>query len=309
MFEKNPPEPGSTRPARRSGHGVIEVIVIIVIVGFAALLVLMALPRGRETARMASCQKNLMQIGVGLQMYHQAFRVYPTVPVLGTQQGPSPIQAMLDSLALPDLLELKDPAKPPKPGQSPPTGIRLPGLACPSDSFAMDRSTRPVISYRANTGDDPAGLGGPFQPGRTYSSSQIEAADGLSYTAAFAERLTGDQRDGHPSASNYAVSTGSIRRGGCPEAPSERWKGDAGSDWAEPNWRSTLYNHALTPNAQPSCIADDGRTALMGASSSHVNRINVLMMDGSLRVITPTITTKVWEGLGTIGNPQSSTAP
>jgi Protein of unknown function (DUF1559) len=309
MFESICRALGLSRRARRYGRGVVDVIVITGIIGFAGLVVLMALPRGRETARMAGCQKNLMQIGVGLQMYHQAIGHYPTVPLLDGSTGDSPVKAMLDSLALPDLLGLQDPSRPPRPGQSPPRGIRVPGLSCPSDPHAMERSSRPVISYRANTGDDPIGLGGPFQPGRTMTSAQIEAADGLSYTAAFAERSTGDRRDGQPAPWNYASSTGTVNRAGCPDSPSDRWRGNAGSDWAEPTWRSTLYSHHLTPNAGPSCIAEDGRTALMGASSSHVNRVNLLMMDGSLRVITPSIAPKVWEGLGTVGTSQASPSP
>jgi type II secretory pathway pseudopilin PulG len=292
-------DPGSRRP----GRGLVEVIVVAGILGFVAVLVLMALPRGRETARMAGCQKNLMHIGVGLQMYHQSSRHYPTVPTLGGPVGDGPVKAMLDAFVIPDLLDLKDLAKPPKPSQSSPKGMRVPGLACPSDPNAMANSTIPVISYRANTGDDPSGLGGPFQPGRTMTSAQIEAADGLSYTAAFAERLTGDRRDRDPSLENYVSSPGTVTSNGCPGAPADRWRGDAGSDWAEASWRSTLYNHVLTPNGAPSCIAEDGRTALMGASSGHVNRVNVLMMDSSLRVVTPSIDPRIWQGIGTVRAP------
>jgi len=304
MIDLLGPDRKPSRAARRPGHGAVEVIVVTGIVAFAIVVVLMALPRGRETARKAGCQKNLMQIGVGLQMYHQGFGLFPTVPGLDRSPGDGPIKVMLDSLSLPDLLELVDPAKPLKPGQSPPRGIRVPGLACPSDPFAMQRSNRPVVSYRANTGSDPEGRGGPFQPGRTTTSAQVEAADGLSYTAAFAERSLGDSQDGLISTRNYARTPNPVTSAGCPDLPSSVWKGDAGSDWSESSWRATLYSHGLIPNAKVSCIAENGRTAMMGASSSHLGGINLLMMDGSLRVISPSIAPKVWEGLGTIGSPQ-----
>lgn len=289
--------------SRRPGRGLVEVIVVVAILGFAGLWVLMALPRGRETARMAGCQKNLMHLGVGLQMYHQLAGHYPEVPSPLGPGGDGPIKAMLDALVVPDLLELQDPAKPPKPSQSPPRGSRVPGLACPSDPNAMGSSTLPVVSYRANTGNDPAGKGGPFEPGRAITSSRIEAADGLAYTAGFAERSVGDRRDGEPTPWNYATSPASLNRGGCPELPADRWRGDAGSDWFEASWRSTLYGHLLVPNASRSCIAEDGRTGLMGASSGHVNRVNVLMMDGSLKVVSPSIDPKIWEAMGTVGTP------
>jgi prepilin-type processing-associated H-X9-DG protein len=299
----------SCRSRRRAGRGIVEVIAVAGIVGFFAALAMMALPRGRETSRMVSCQRSLMQVGVGLQLYHQGARHYPTVPPLGAKGGEGPIRALLESLAIPDLLDLSDPSKPPKPGQAPPGGLRVPGLVCPSDPNAMGRPALPLVSYRANTGDDPTGQGGPFQPGRAMTSEQIEAADGLAYTAAFAERLVGDGRDGNPDPANYGLTPGPVDFGGCVETPAEKWRGDAGSDWAEASWRSTLYSHAPPPNAARSCIADDGRTAWMGASSGHVKRINILMMDGSVRGITPTIDPKVWAGLGSVGTPAPNPLP
>jgi type II secretory pathway pseudopilin PulG len=294
---------------RRYGRGPVEVMVVAGIGAFALMIVLVALPKGRESARMATCQKNLMQIGVGLQMYQQAQGHYPTVPNRNGTTGDSPILALFNAFVVPDLLEMKDPSNAPKPSRTPPRGTRVPGLTCPSDSNAFGGPTFPYISYRANTGDSSAGVGGPFQPGRTFTSGEIERADGLSFTAAYAERLVGDRRDGSPASCDYATSPGPIVEAKCPECSLNRWRGDAGSDWAESSWKSTLYNHVLTPNALRSCIADDDRSALMGASSSHVDRINVLMMDGSLKGVTPTIAPKVWQALGTVGTAQEKPGP
>jgi prepilin-type processing-associated H-X9-DG protein len=277
------------------------VIVVVGLLGFFLMWLLVAIPRGRETSRMAGCQKNLMQIGVGLQLYHQANRRYPTVPALGETSGASPIRAILDGLVQPDLLGLRDATQPPKPLAAPPKGVRVPGLACPSDPNATSRLFEASISYRANTGDTVHGEHGPFEPGRTVDSALVEAADGLSYTAAFAERLVGDGRDGEVAPWNYATSPGPVGAEGCPGLDPARWRGDAGSDWADPGWRSTLYSHVLAPNGSPSCIAQDGRTAVIGASSAHPNRINVLMLDGSLRGVTPTVDLKVWRMMGTVG--------
>lgn len=297
------------RAGRLYGRGPVEIIVVVGIVGFAMLLIMVALPRGRETARMAKCQQNLMQIGVGLQMYHVAQRHYPTVPHLDGSAGDPPIAALLDAFVVPDLLELKDPTKPPKPTQAPPRGSRVPGLACPSDSHSIGGLSVPSISYRANTGETASGTGGPFEPGRTSTSRGIEQADGLSFTAAYAERLVGDRQPNSIASWNYGTVPGTVVGSTCPEIPADRWNGDAGADWSEASWRSTLYSHALSPNPPRSCIGDDGRTALMGASSSHVNRINVLMMDGSLKGITPGVDPKVWQGLGTIGPTEAKEGP
>jgi len=277
------------------------------VVGFGLVCLLVSLPRWRETARMAGCQQNLMRIGVGLQLYHQAARRYPTVPTLGGSVGDSPFKAMLDSLALPDFLELKDPGSKPKPTVAAARGVRVPGLSCPSDPHAMTRLFNAPISYRGNAGDTPDGLHGPFEPGRVVTAAGVEAADGLSFTAAFAERLVGDGRDDHPAPINYASTPGPV--GGLDNSIGP-WRGDAGSDWAEAAWRSTLYNHALMPGSPaPSRIAVDGGTAAIGASSAHPNRINVLLLDGSLRVVTPTINPDVWRALATTGVESAPTPP
>jgi len=291
--------PGSGRG--RAGRGLVEVIVVVGVVGFLLLWVMMALPRWRETSRMAGCQRNLMQVGVAIQLYHQASLHYPTVPTLGGPAGASPVKAMLDTLVLPDFRELNDAGQKPKASRAAPGGVRVPGLVCPSDPWAMAGASPSSISYRANTGDTTSGEHGPFQPGRVITSGAIEAADGLSFTAAFAERLVGDGREGRPGPMNYALSTGPVGESGCPDAPPVRWRGDAGSSWPEAGWRSTLYNHALVPNAPLSCLAEDGRTAAIGASTPHPGRVNVLMMDGSLRGVTPTMSPKLWRALGTTG--------
>ena len=74
-----------------------------------------------------------------------------------------------------------------------------------------------------------------------------------------------------------------------------RWHGDAGSSWVVADYRSTLYNHALLPNAPLSCVAADGQTAFMGASSGHVRGVNLLMLDGSVKLVLPTIDRRVWK--------------
>ena len=292
-----------SRPTRRPGLGGVELIVIIVIVGFLVCCVLIVLPRGRETSRMAGCQRNLMQIGVGTLLYHQAARHYPLIPRPdGSGAGEAPIGAMLKALTLPDFLDLHDPAVAPKPGEAPARGTRVAGLICPSDPTATSTRIATALSYRANVGSDTIGSDGPFAFGTAVTAERVEAADGLSFTAGFAERLTGTGRD-EPGQSNYALVPGPVAVPCDPVAtPGPHWRGDAGSSWADPGWRSAPYSHAGVPDAPASCIADDGRTATMGASSAHPGRINVWMLDGSLRGVKPSIDPPVWRAMGSIGS-------
>ena len=115
---------------------------------------------------MTGCQKNLMQIGFALQLYHQGGQKFPTVPTLGGPAGDSPIKAMLDTLALPDFRELNDQGQKPKATGSAPGGVRVPGLACPSDPWAMASPFPSTISYRANAGDTTGGEHGAVRAGQ-----------------------------------------------------------------------------------------------------------------------------------------------
>jgi Protein of unknown function (DUF1559) len=282
-----PRKTGPRRPARR-GLSAIELLVVLVIVVFFVLCVLMLLPRQRETARMASCQRNLMQIGAALALYDQNQRSLPQVPPLGAaraEQGDSPLRALRVELGLPDLDRAER---------------RVPSFICSSDPHATAGLFPAPVSYRACTGDRPDGQGGAFAPGRHLSIADIEAADGASYTTAFAERLVGDNQSEHPAPINYALAPGPLAGTRCPDLPDSAWRGDAGRSWTASNWQSTLYNHALTPNAAPSCIAADRRSAFMGASSGHTSGASVLFFDGSTRTFTPTIEPKVWRQWATV---------
>ena len=160
------------------------------------------------------------------------------------------------------------------------------------------------------TGDSQLGDNGEFAPGRSWSLAAIEARDGLSYTAAFSERLVGSGGEGPEDLASYRIAPSPLPTGGCPTpSGTSGLRDDAGSSWIASDYRSTLYNHALPPNGRPSCIADDGRTAYIGVSSGHVRGVNLLRLDGSVSVIVPTIAPKVWRELAAISEAQRDGTP
>jgi prepilin-type N-terminal cleavage/methylation domain-containing protein len=302
------------RKCARSARGftLTEVIVVVVIIGLAFLFLLVMVPQGREQARLVACRKNLGQIGIALALYDQSHQRLPAVALPTGFDGPSgtrapgPLRTLLETLQLPDLTELEDTKTPaePQPGQVP-GEMPVPGFVCASDPNATAGWFAAPISYRATTGDSPAGENGSFAPGRVLSLKDVEAADGSSYTAAFSERLVGDNQPNHPTLCNYQVVPGPLSGSKrTTTADGSGWRGDAGSSWTWSDYRSTLYNHALPVIARNSSLAIDGKTAYMGASSGHVRGVNLLLLDDSVTLVTPTVDPKVWKELARVNPPE-----
>ncbi|GAC1471468.1 MAG: DUF1559 domain-containing protein [Isosphaeraceae bacterium] len=292
-----------TRAKKSSGISPAEVVVVLVILAIFFLLLIMMLPRRREAARLASCRRSLMQIGIGVTLYESSQGCLPTITSLdpGSMSSKGPIQELLEALSIPDLTDLSDVSSPPSPQPGRLLVITpLPGLICPSDTGArtLDGWTAPT-SYRATTGDQTTGKNGGFAPGRVLRLNDIEKADGLSFTASFSERRLGTRHVHDPSERNYALVKLPLEGNTCPPLAQAAWRGDAGESWAEASWRSSLYNHSLPPNASPSCVDVGGAAAFMGASSDHREGTNVLLFDGSVRTIVSTIHPRIWQGLAT----------
>jgi len=57
----------------RKAFTLIEILVVIAIIGILAAILFPVFARARETARKASCQSNLKQLGIGFQMYMQDY--------------------------------------------------------------------------------------------------------------------------------------------------------------------------------------------------------------------------------------------
>ena len=261
----------------RRGISRVEVLVLLVLFVVTVLFLLVAIPHGRENARLASCQLNMALIGKALGEYEQSRQTLPEVGALAEPnaprdaQPPGPLRMMLETLQAPSFFVFKDPKTPylPQPG-SVPGEEPVPGFVCSSDPNATAGRFKAPISYRATTGDDPPGTNGSFAPGRVQRLADVEAGDGRSYTAAFSERLVGDNKHDHATFFNYRLLSLPPASSACPDTPDPAgWWGDAGSSWFSSGYRSTLYNHALPPGGQPSCLALNGKTAFMGASSGH----------------------------------------
>jgi len=284
---------------RRRGVALSEVVIVVVIISFTALLLLSRMPRGREQSRSLICLSNLNQIGQAFAIYTQATGQYPSAMGWGTGEagsGTSILWNLRATLQLRDFTDVESQIKSKNPTDNKSLPSVVVGLRCPSDRIMEPQS---ATNYRANTGVDSDGRTGPFGIGQVVTPKQVESGDGSAFTAAFAERLIGNGK-AEMAISNYQETQG------CAAAiaaslsgdPVSSWKGDAGHEWSRGDWSQTLYHHGLTPNWKLSAVANEGNCGQMGASSAHPGSVHVLLLDGSAKSWRETVDPLVWRRLG-----------
>jgi type II secretory pathway pseudopilin PulG len=282
-----------------------EVILVIIILIFVVLLLLSRLPRSREDSRATICLANLSQIGQAMLLYCQSNR--DTLPVVNTWSGvdsipdSSPLAAFRNELQIGDFVLVNAQVNATKNSEFRKNPQRIAGLRCPSD-----RTSEPLLAsnYRGNAGVNARGEMGAFSIGVPTSLPQVEKNDGLSFTAAFSERLIGNKMKSR-SLENYLlfdICVDAVAFGVNGNAANQDYQIDAGHDWSRGDWRNTLYHHGLKPNWLHSAIAKKDVCGQIGASSGHVRSVNVLMLDGSARTWKETVDPTVWKRLGGIND-------
>jgi prepilin-type processing-associated H-X9-DG protein len=271
------------------------VLLVLSICVFAVLLLLIRMPRGREEARATACLSNLQQLGQALSLYVQMTGRFPTNPKWEPPHAAPSTSVFWALRSQADLWNFKNVRGEHEAKGKGRNGERpaVPsGLRCLSDR-TMTPPT--ATNYRANAGYESTGETGPFRIGGSVTPSAVEAADGVSFTAAFSERLIGTGSD-RASIADYLESEG------C-EVPTDvsltgTRRTDAGHDWSRGDWVSTLYQHGLKPNAPDSWIGTKKTCGRMGASSGHSGTVNVMLLDGSARGWRESVDATVWQRLG-----------
>lgn len=83
------------------------------------------------------------------------------------------------------------------------------------------------------------------------------------------------------------------------------WRLDKGTGWWDGDYRSTIYNHYLTPNSpQPDCwpTSPPHNPAWKAARSLHPGGVNAIFCDGHIEFISDSIDLQAWRALATRAN-------
>lgn len=307
-----------------AGFTLVELLVVIAIIGILIGLLLPAVQAAREAARRMQCSNNLKQMGLAMHNYESTFKRFPPGNLGGVwSTGLSVHARLLPLMEQGNIYNLVDFNYAYNHVNNDPARMQqVSTFLCPSDvSGALPAALGGRNNYYANAGtslmagspptdtsDPNYGLLPPT--GVFFRDSKIgprDIIDGLSFTAAFSEKLLGDGNNGLATANSDTFRPGTFPA--TPDAAvsdclavnvsdlSKQGVSNVGAPWLWAYHSTTMYYHIAPPNTR-SCMYPPGRI-MTTAGSRHPGGVQVLLCDGSVQFMNQTLDINLWRGLGT----------
>lgn len=284
----------------RRGISMIEVLVSLSVIGVLMAILVPAVQRSREAARLIECKSHLHQLGVACQNFEQSNRFLPS-----------------SSNAFHDLLPYVEGGN---------GVVSPPVMLCPSDPKTHRELGE--VNYHISSGssfrDERRDFDGILDTrlqnkSGKYGRALNEISDGLSNTAFFSERLSAGSFIGELTEAELANDptrylwyireplfgpSGNenelVRR--CALERTTQFPASPGTNGMFGVWVPG-YNHLTTPN-RPPCFNGNLESAtdnvpVVPPTSMHSGGISLLLCDGSVRFVSNGVDQVLWRAVGT----------